>query len=101
MESYLVTLLVSIVLSLPLIYFLRPDTALSLVIPTNPGRSTDGRTCLEIVNTCTSLLVGFRPAWWLPIGHLQTIYSALANFDEDDPVVYERKLLRLPDGGTM
>ena len=34
-------------------------------------------------------------------GHLQTIFSALANFEHVDKVVYERQYLRVPDGGTL
>ncbi|ODN94221.1 anon-23da protein [Cryptococcus wingfieldii CBS 7118] len=56
----------------------------------------------ELVRSwCGSLKQGFRASWWLPIGHAQTIYSALADFSKDDQLVYQRQLLRLPDGGTI
>ncbi|WWD17204.1 hypothetical protein CI109_101642 [Kwoniella shandongensis] len=56
----------------------------------------------EIVETyCKSLKDGFRASWWLPNGHAQTIYSAVANFNKDDHVTYQRQLLELPDGGTI
>ncbi|KAH9937799.1 AB-hydrolase YheT [Epithele typhae] len=43
----------------------------------------------------------FDRAWWLPGGHLQTMYSSLGDFSKVDTVVYERKYLELPDGGIL
>lgn len=34
-------------------------------------------------------------------GHLQTAYVVSGNFTNVDKVVYERVLLRVPDGGTL
>ncbi|KAF8308152.1 AB-hydrolase YheT [Clavulina sp. PMI_390] len=48
-----------------------------------------------------SLFAGFKPTWWLPNGHVQTIYMTLADFTNVDQVVYERTLLRTPDGGSL
>ncbi|WVQ81757.1 hypothetical protein IAT38_003882 [Cryptococcus sp. DSM 104549] len=61
------------------------------------GESTE-----ELVGSwCQSLKDGFRASWWLPNGHAQTIYSAIADFSMDDHVTYQRQLLRVPDGGTI
>ncbi|KAF8308151.1 AB-hydrolase YheT [Clavulina sp. PMI_390] len=43
----------------------------------------------------------FKPSWWLPGGDFQTAYVVGGNFEEVDKVVYERTLIRLPDGGTL
>ncbi|KAG1890972.1 AB-hydrolase YheT [Suillus subluteus] len=50
---------------------------------------------------CPSLYSEFRPAWWLPNGHMQTLYCVLGDFSARDKVVYKRTLLRLLDGGTV
>nr|XP_018262890.1 anon-23da protein [Kwoniella dejecticola CBS 10117]OBR85048.1 anon-23da protein [Kwoniella dejecticola CBS 10117] len=50
---------------------------------------------------CQSLKEGFKSSWWLPNGHAQTIYSAMADFSKDDQITYQRQLLRVPDGGTI
>ncbi|KZV94660.1 AB-hydrolase YheT [Exidia glandulosa HHB12029] len=48
-----------------------------------------------------SLLEPYTPAWWCPTGHGQTIYCAIGDFTKHDEVRYERKMLRLVDGGTI
>ncbi|TFK54905.1 AB-hydrolase YheT [Heliocybe sulcata] len=50
---------------------------------------------------CTSLLKEYRPVWWLPGGHVQTGYCVIGDFSKVDKVEYDRKLLRLKDGGTL
>ncbi|KAF8163282.1 AB-hydrolase YheT [Crassisporium funariophilum] len=50
---------------------------------------------------CKSLFTEFRPLWWLFNGHLQTIYCVLGNFKGNDRMWYDRKYLRLADGGTL
>ncbi|THH18139.1 hypothetical protein EW146_g2777 [Bondarzewia mesenterica] len=67
----------------------------------NPGEveTTSFRAFVE--TRCPSLLEEFHPAWWLFNGHLQTAYAAVGNFLNVDKVVYDRKLLRLKDGGTI
>jgi uncharacterized protein len=37
----------------------------------------------------------------LQSGHLQTLYAAASNFNDVDRVFYARKLLEMPDGGTV
>lgn len=37
-----------------------------------------------------SLLQQFHPAWWLPVGHLQTMYSVIGDFSKIDKVAYDR-----------
>lgn len=41
------------------------------------------------------------PSRCLPSGHLQTIYSALGDFSSVDKVDYKRKVILVPDGGTI
>ncbi|KAF8341528.1 Alpha/Beta hydrolase protein [Cantharellus anzutake] len=48
-----------------------------------------------------SLYKGYRPSWWLPSGHLQTFYVVSGDFTKTDQLLYERTLLRTPDGGTL
>ncbi|KDN44239.1 hypothetical protein K437DRAFT_290979 [Tilletiaria anomala UBC 951] len=43
----------------------------------------------------------FRPTPWLASGHLQTIYSARANTVLQEKVRYKRRVLLVPDGGTL
>ncbi|CBQ72759.1 conserved hypothetical protein [Sporisorium reilianum SRZ2] len=43
----------------------------------------------------------FRPTPWLSTGHLQTIYSAVANFSTIDAVEFQRRVFLTPDGGTI
>jgi len=60
---------------------------------------TSLRTFLE--SKCPSLFREYRSAWWLFNGHLQTAYAVVGDFSAIDKVVYDRKLLRLKDGGTI
>ncbi|KAF9514147.1 hypothetical protein BS47DRAFT_1382135 [Hydnum rufescens UP504] len=48
-----------------------------------------------------SLFEGYRTTWWLPSGHLQTLYVVAGDFTKADKVAYERTLIRTPDGGTL
>ncbi|OCF33030.1 hypothetical protein I316_05368 [Kwoniella heveanensis BCC8398] len=76
--------------------------SIQVTYPSIPGVLDNGENCQQLVERSVgSLKDGFRASWWLPNGHAQTIYSALANFSADDHVSYERKLLQLPDGGTI
>lgn len=43
----------------------------------------------------------FKPNPLLPSGHLQTIYSAAADTVDEDVVHYKRRVLIMPDGGTL
>ncbi|CAE6510716.1 unnamed protein product [Rhizoctonia solani] len=44
---------------------------------------------------------GFEPVWWLPGGDLQTIFCSMGNFEAVDRIQYQRKFIRVPDGGTL
>ncbi|KAJ1308893.1 hypothetical protein OPQ81_004580 [Rhizoctonia solani] len=44
---------------------------------------------------------GFEPVWWLPSGDLQTIFCSMGNFETVDRIKYQRKFIRVPDGGTL
>ncbi|KAI0776567.1 AB-hydrolase YheT [Trametes elegans] len=50
---------------------------------------------------CPSLFREYRASRLLFNGHLQTAYSAFGDFSAVDRVVYDRKLIRLVDGGTL
>ncbi|KAI1795249.1 AB-hydrolase YheT [Ganoderma leucocontextum] len=50
---------------------------------------------------CPSLLREYRPSKMLFNGHLQTAYSAYGDFSQVDMIVYDRRLIRLLDGGTL
>ncbi|KAJ7067011.1 AB-hydrolase YheT [Mycena amicta] len=54
-----------------------------------------------VKSRCKSLSAKYRPTWWLPSGHLQSLHSALGDFSDVDQVWYQRRLLRLLDGGTL
>ncbi|QRV87872.1 alpha/beta hydrolase family protein [Ceratobasidium sp. AG-Ba] len=43
----------------------------------------------------------FEPVWWLPSGDLQTIFCSMGSFENVDRIQYERKLIRVPDNGTL
>ncbi|PLW07862.1 hypothetical protein PCASD_13110 [Puccinia coronata f. sp. avenae] len=53
---------------------------------------------------CPSLAgnsASFWPTPWLFSGHLQTIYSAFGDFSKIDQVEYERRVIKVPDGGQI
>ncbi|KAI5886093.1 AB-hydrolase YheT [Schizophyllum commune H4-8] len=50
---------------------------------------------------CPSLYKRFRPAWWLPNGHIQTIYAVLGDFTKVHRFQYRRQFIRMRDGGTV
>ncbi|TBU23780.1 AB-hydrolase YheT [Dichomitus squalens] len=54
-----------------------------------------------VCSKCPSLLEEFKPSRLLFNGHLQTAYSAYGDFSEVDRIMYDRKLIRLLDGGTL
>ncbi|KAJ7285054.1 AB-hydrolase YheT [Mycena rebaudengoi] len=50
---------------------------------------------------CTALFTKCHSVWWLFNGHLQTAYAIVGDFTKVDQVWYQRRLLRLLDGGTL
>lgn len=62
-------------------------------------------TLRSILNKSCPSLVGpnayFSPTPWLFSGHLQTIYSAFADFSRVDLINYERRIIKVPDGGQI
>lgn len=48
-----------------------------------------------------SLFEPYSPTWWMSNGHIQTGYLVAADFTKVDKIVYERTLIRVPDGGTL
>lgn len=77
------------------------------VLPTDDDRinlnARKGDECKEGLNTANvsletlieervpSLQKAFNPCWWLPGGHAQTLYSAMADFNNVDIVSYKRQ----------
>lgn len=56
----------------------------------------------KLVQQCPSLTDGhFTTSPHLPSGHMQTIYSTLANTVETEAVHYTRRIILLPDGGLL
>ncbi|KZO91697.1 AB-hydrolase YheT [Calocera viscosa TUFC12733] len=43
----------------------------------------------------------FNPTWFLPGGHLQTIYCVIGDFTKVNPIHYTRKILTFTDGGSI
>ncbi|KAK4701601.1 uncharacterized protein P7C70_g4629, partial [Phenoliferia sp. Uapishka_3] len=54
----------------------------------------------EVVERCRSLGEWYTPTFWLASGHLATIYCTIADFSYDS-CTYSRRLLQLPDGGSI
>ncbi|KAJ7285857.1 Alpha/Beta hydrolase protein [Mycena rebaudengoi] len=74
----------------------------AVVAVSRPDGNSSSESLQTLVETrCPSLLSGFSPAWWLFNGHLQTLYCVLGDFSKHDRLQYNRKLLRLSDGGTI
>ncbi|KAK8845607.1 hypothetical protein IAR55_006323 [Kwoniella newhampshirensis] len=85
------------------------------ILPTQPGLlrirngsasgkeiGTEERSLTDWIRENVPSLKGvFRPAHWLPNGHLQTFYIVAGDFTQVDKVHYVRTYLRLPDGGTI
>lgn len=85
----------------PRLYF-GPTVATVAVRKSTRPDDTEKVSLREVVERrCPSLHDVFRPAWWLPTGHLQTLYCVIGDFSRVDKVDYERKLLRTVDGGTI
>ncbi|KAJ7172499.1 Alpha/Beta hydrolase protein [Mycena filopes] len=69
-------------------------------------RQADGSTGTEslqslVESRCASLRSKFKPLWWLFSGHLQTIFCVVGDFSKTDTLQYNRKLIRLEEGGTI
>lgn len=74
-----------------------PDSVAST---TTPPPAFSATPLSELVARIPSL-AAFHPHPLIPLGSLQTIYSAFANTVEVDVVHYKRHVLLLPDGGTI
>lgn len=61
----------------------------SLLNPAGPrSECMNIRTFLE--TRVPSLFQRYKPTWWLPNGHFQTIFMSIADFTKVDKIVYER-----------
>ncbi|KAJ7109353.1 AB-hydrolase YheT [Mycena epipterygia] len=77
------------------------DTPASVEIRQSDGSiSTESLQSL-VLTKCPGLLSKFSPVWWLFNGHLQTIFCVLGDFSKTDRLQYNRKLIRLAEGGTL
>ncbi|KDQ60843.1 hypothetical protein JAAARDRAFT_190982 [Jaapia argillacea MUCL 33604] len=87
--------------SSPTLHFSSKPVYLSVRSQSDSGQVESYTLRSLIESKCPSLLTEYRPAWWLKSGHLQTFYCVTGDFSKIDPVEYDRKLLRLMDGGTL
>ncbi|OQR96669.1 serine protease family S33 [Achlya hypogyna] len=55
----------------------------------------------RLLKKLPSLSEAFKPTWFLPTGHLQTIMTHSLNIAPRRVVHYHRQLLQLSDGGTV
>jgi len=78
-----------------------PQKPVTLITKTDSHHSQKISLRQLIETRCPSVLTSFKPARGLFNGHLQTGYSVIGDFTRVDPVVYDRKLLKLKDGGTL
>ncbi|KAF7374833.1 AB hydrolase-1 domain-containing protein [Mycena sanguinolenta] len=78
-----------------------PEPASIFLQPQNGGVNKSVSLQELVESRCQSLSSKFRPSWWLFNGHLQTLYSVLGDFSKTDQMWYDRRLLRLLDGGTL
>ncbi|TDL27452.1 AB-hydrolase YheT [Rickenella mellea] len=87
--------------NIPTLYQAPSPAYLSVHSQDDPN-NTERTTMTAFLEThCPSLFKPFHPAWWLNSGHLQTAYCVFGDFTKVDKIVYDRKLLRLLDGGTI
>ncbi|CDO78054.1 Carbohydrate-Binding Module Family 1 protein [Trametes cinnabarina] len=74
-------------------------------LPKDVGRKMEPTTSLvQLVHDKVPALgpdAKFDGVWWLPGGDAQTMYSSIADFSKVDPVMYERRFLKLPDQGIV
>lgn len=68
-------------------------------IKSEDNKTTTLRRFVE--DKCPSLFKQINPPWYLFNGHAQTLYTVVGDFTKVDEVTYERRLLRLKDGGTI
>ncbi|KAI0357834.1 AB-hydrolase YheT [Trametes cingulata] len=84
--------------------YVSPDPAVLPHSGAGERTKTPPRTFAELLRDKVPSLgpeAAFNGVWWLPGGHLQTMYCSVGDFTKVDPVVYERKLLQLPDEGIV
>ncbi|KAF8628399.1 hypothetical protein AX15_003923 [Amanita polypyramis BW_CC] len=85
----------------PTIYFAPKPIFLS-VKKRSDNEQTEQLSLKELLESrCPGLFSNFNPVWWLFNGHLQTLYCVIGDFSKIDKVLYQRKYLRLIDGGTL
>ncbi|KAF8894594.1 AB-hydrolase YheT [Infundibulicybe gibba] len=85
----------------PIVRF-SPDPAIITVRKSADSDETEQVSIRTLVETrCKSLFTEFRPIWWLFNGHLQTFYCILGDFSKNNRMWYDRKFIRLADGGTL
>ncbi|KAA1077204.1 hypothetical protein PGTUg99_006307 [Puccinia graminis f. sp. tritici] len=108
-ETVICQLILALVLLLLTRYLLRPSARNRFELYTDYHSpiidQTNQHSLRSIIHKHCPSLVGprayFSPTPWLFSGHLQTIYSAFGNFTKIDQVEYERRIIRVPDGGQI
>ncbi|KAJ7309417.1 AB-hydrolase YheT [Mycena albidolilacea] len=65
-----------------------------------PGHSEKEALQSLVERKCESLFRDYRAPWWLFNGHARTLYG-FRMFSDMDQMWYERKILRVSDGGTL
>ncbi|KAI9466190.1 AB-hydrolase YheT, partial [Lactarius psammicola] len=70
------------------------------VVPLKQPAASENTSLRVLLETfCPSLFSPFCPSRWL--GHLQTLYAVLGDFSAVNALAYDRRLLRVKDGGTL
>ncbi|KAI0272533.1 Alpha/Beta hydrolase protein [Gloeopeniophorella convolvens] len=79
-----------------------PQNPAQLTVKVHDSKTVEKTSLRTLIETrCPSVLTPFKGAWWLFNGHLQTGYAVVGDFAGVDKVVYDRKFLKLKDGGTL
>ncbi|CAK5277425.1 unnamed protein product [Mycena citricolor] len=73
----------------------------SIEIRQPDGSSSEDNLKNLVEKRVPSLFSKFDRVWYLFNGHLQTLYCVLGDFTKTDVVQYNRKLIRLKEGGTL
>ncbi|KAJ7640040.1 AB-hydrolase YheT [Mycena polygramma] len=77
-----------------------PESSIALPLTKQKSRQRESLQSL-VESRCGSLFRDYCPPWWAINGHALTLYASVGKFRRVDPMWYERKILRLSDGGTL
>ncbi|PPQ78077.1 hypothetical protein CVT25_015611 [Psilocybe cyanescens] len=85
----------------PVVHFDKKPAVLTVKKRDGSGDTEQVSIKVLLETRCKSLFSEFHPLWWLPNGHLQTIYCVFGDFSKSDRMWFHRTLLKLTDGGTL